>query len=129
MSADEYAHELCDIKQNVKNLSECLHKVLNRIEQLEHVPHGAASSTSKHTQVTQHNSATAQIDPCDPNTQKHVHIEESEEQDEDGTKIKRIHVTERVVTTKTFQTVSGVLLNACRDHRPSIQSATTAVSE
>jgi hypothetical protein len=41
----------------------------------------------------------------EPNTQKHVHIEESEEQDEDGTKIKRIHVTERVVTTKTFQTV------------------------
>ena len=45
------------------------------------------------------------MDPSDPNTTKHVHVEESEETEDDGTRIKRVHVTERVVTTKTFNTV------------------------
>jgi len=58
-----------------------------------------------HMRVVHHTADVNGSNGDEPNTQKHVHIEESEEQDEDGTKIKRIHVTERVVTTKTFQTV------------------------
>jgi hypothetical protein len=82
------ADEVEQLRLNANNLAECLHALLKRIDQLEN---------NRRIDVDNNASGT-----------DHVHVETI---DDGATKItKRTQVTERVMTTKTYQLVSAHLV-------------------
>uniref|UniRef100_A0A914VXZ7 MAGUK p55 subfamily member 7 n=1 Tax=Plectus sambesii TaxID=2011161 RepID=A0A914VXZ7_9BILA len=111
-SEEEYNAELKELRENAKNLGECLHALLRRIDELEMRKEGVDQATSARSYDRP--PSLGQIgkpltfESSDPGS-RHVHVETSEVVGEDGTtKItKRTQVTERVMTTKTYQTLAS----------------------
>lgn len=107
------------MRENAKNLGECLHALLKRIDELEMRKEGIDQATSARS--SDRAPALGKIgkpltfESSDPGSRQ-VQVETTEVVGEDGTtKItKRTQVTERVMTTRTYQTVS-VACGAGRD--------------